>query len=419
MSNRAAVALSLLVVAIAVAGLTARAGLMPGLLAGAGLSVGLGLWVGGRASGSAQRAARALTTMTRELQQQIAQLTAQRGELTAIVDSMAEGVIAVDARGTLLLVNAVARAVLDLPAGDLVGRPAGEVIRHPPLQEALRRLLTERQRATVEMRLFHPAELVLRIQGAPCQESADALGPAAVLVIQDVTELHRYDLLRKEFVANVSHELKSPLTGIRSLTETLLGGAVDDPANSRRFLQLIDAESARLAGLVEDLLALSQLESGALPLHQRRMELEPMARSLLTSFEPQLAPRRVSVSLAVPPSLAVQADPERLRQILSNLLDNAIKYNQEGGRITIGAAREGEWVRVDVSDTGIGIPAPDLPRVFERFYRVDKARSRELGGTGLGLAIVKHAVEAHGGRVWADSTPQHGSTFSFTLPASV
>lgn len=418
MNSRVVVLAALLLTAAVSAGVAAAAGVVPGLVAGAVVSLGAGAWLARLVNASGRQSARALNAIAQELQQQVALLTAQRSQLAAIVDSMAEGVIAVDGRGSVLLVNAVARTVLDLPAGELISRPAGEVVRHPPLQEVLQRMLRERQRLTLEMRVFHPEEHVLRIQGVPCQGSADAAGPAVVVVIQDITELHRYEQLRREFVANVSHELKSPLTGIRSLTETLLGGAVDDPANNRRFLQLIDAESARLAGLVEDLLQLSLIESGAVPLHRLRVELLPLLRSLSAAFEPQLARRRVAVTLKVEPGLAVQADPDRLRQILSNLLDNAIKYNREGGSVTITAVPEGEWVRVDIADAGVGIPAADLPRVFERFYRVDKARSRELGGTGLGLSIVRHAVEAHGGRVWAQSDPQDGATFSFTIPAS-
>ena len=249
----------------------------------------------------------------------------------------------------------------------------------------------------------------------PCQGSGEA-GPSVVLVIQDVTESHRYEQLRREFVANVSHELKSPLTSIRGLTETLQGGALEDPSANRRFVQLIDEYADRLSRLIEDLLALSQIESQAVPLALATVPLKPLAESVLASLQPAIAQRRLSVSVNVPEGFAVRADADRLRQVLFNLLDNAVKYNRDDGSLRVSAIRSDGTATVAVADSGIGIPPDDLPRVFERFYRVDKARSREPGGTGLGLSIVKHLVEAHGGRVFVESSLGGGSTFSFTLP---
>lgn len=229
-------------------------------------------------------------------------------------------------------------------------------------------------------------------------------------------ESHRYEQLRREFVANVSHELKSPLTSIQGLTETLLEGALDDAGNRRRFVQLIDEDTSRLSRLIDDLLALSQIESQAVPLALAAVPLAPLVESVLASLQPAIAQRRLSVSVNVPEGFAVRADADRLRQVLFNLLDNAVKYNRDDGDLRVSAIGSDGTATVAVADSGIGVPPDDLPRVFERFYRVDKARSREPGGTGLGLSIVKHLVEAHGGRVFVESSLGGGSTFSFTLP---
>jgi two-component system phosphate regulon sensor histidine kinase PhoR len=265
------------------------------------------------------------------------------------------------------------------------------------------------------MTIFQPKQRSLRIHAVPC-EGCGPSGPCAVLVIQDVTEHHRYEELRREFVANVSHELKSPLTGIQNMTETLLGGALHDEANNERFVRLIDDEAQRLSRLIEDLLSLSQLESRTEPLVRSPVGLKSVIESVVASLQPGIDRRRLTLSLECPGELTVNADPDRLRQVFVNLIDNAIKYNKDGGTISISAMQDNAKVTFTVADAGIGIPQQDLPRVFERFYRVDKARSRELGGTGLGLSIVKHIVETHGGAVSVKSELGQGSAFSFTLP---
>ena len=357
----------------------------------------------------------ALGTMARALQAHIGELTTQRNQARAILESMAEGVIALDADGKILLGNPAAGTLFGVDVGRSTGRRLFELVRFPEMQELVRTALQHHQRMTKDLRMFHPHEKLLRVHAVPC-EGCGPTGPCAVLVIQDVTEDHRYDQLRREFVANVSHELKSPLTAIRGLTETLLGGALDDPTHNRRFVQLIDEDTARLSRLIDDLLALSQIESQAVPLRLSFVALRPLVESVVTSLQPGLAQHDLTVILELSSDLVVQADADRLRQVFANLLDNAIKYNTPGGRITVSALRDGAWVKAMVADTGVGIPEKDLPRIFERFYRVDKGRSRELGGTGLGLAIVKHIVEAHGGSVSVDSRLSHGSTFFFTVP---
>ncbi len=347
--------------------------------------------------------------------EQINALTNERNQATAIVGSMTEGVIAVDAQGQILLANPAARVLLGFSGPSVIGQGLFEAVRMHEVQAVVRAVLEERRHSTQDIRLFHPQERILRVHGVPC-EGAGVSGPAVVLVIQDTTEHRRYEELRREFVANVSHELKSPLTSIRSLTETLLHGALEDAVNNRRFVELIDGDAVRLTRLIDDLLALSEIESQAVPLNVTAVELVPLVKSVVETLQPGIDQRRLMVHVDLPQRIIVNADPDRLRQVLINLVDNAVKYNREAGRVMISAESINGWLKVSVADSGIGIPVQDLPRIFERFYRVDKARSRDLGGTGLGLSIVKHIVEAHGGRVSVASVLNQGSTFTFTIP---
>ena len=383
------------------------------LFMSAALAVAIAAWLARRLTRrKVTKLTETLETMSQTLRARIDELTTERNQATVILESMSEGVIALDPQGRILLMNPSARMLLGVATA--IGQNVFEIFRNQEAHALIRTVLQRHERATKDIALFQPKERTLRVHGVPCE--AGATSTHAIVVIQDVTESHRYEQLRKEFVANVSHELKSPLTSIRSLTETLLGGALDDAANNRRFVQLIDEDAARLSRLIEDLLALSQIESQAIPLKLSVVELKPLVESVVTSLQPGLSRRRIAASVDIAAGLAVRADPDRLRQVLFNLIDNAIKYNIEEGRITLSASGHSAWVQVTVADTGIGMPQPELPRIFERFYRVDKARSRELGGTGLGLAIVKHIVEAHGGAVSVESTLNQGSKFSFTVP---
>lgn len=359
----------------------------------------------------------ALESLIQSLSSRIEELTSQRNHATVILESMAEGVIAVDAQGRILLMNPSAGILLGI-SQDSVGRSLFERVRHLEVHELIQRVLSHHQQMVKEMTLFQPTERVLRIQGLPSERSQPQ-APTAILVIQDITEHSLYERLRKEFVANVSHELKTPLTTICSLTETLLEGALNDPSSNRRFIELIDQDATRLSRLIDDLLALSEIESQAVLLKLSRVELIPLMNAMLSSLKQGIEQRRLRVSVQFPEGLSVRADPDRLRQVLLNLLDNSIKYNKEGGEIMIRAIREDSWVKITVADTGIGMAEEDLPRIFERFYRVEKSRSRELGGTGLGLSIVKHIVESHGGKISVTSRIHQGSTFSFTLPFCV
>lgn len=350
-----------------------------------------------------------------ELEQRLAQLEAERDQHQAILHALHEGVMAVDATGKVLLVNPAACAVFGCAAPSVVGRDLWEVVRQPELHQLVQQALGG-QPACRELTLHGPQERVIQAEAMGCRINATQSG--VVIVARDVTPLRRLERVRREFVANVSHELKTPLTSIRGMIETLLGGAVDDAAHNRRFLQLMNEDAQRLTRLINELLELSQLESGEQPLRCRAVALKPLLDALAARLASALTSRQLTLSVEVPEGLPqVQADPDRLQQVLLNLADNAIKYNRPQGRIILRAALRDGMVAVEVEDTGIGIAERDLPRVFERFYRVDKDRSRDSGGAGLGLAIAKRIVEAHGGQIAVASRPNRGSTFSFTLPA--
>ena len=340
---------------------------------------------------------------------------AERMQAEAILESLAEGVVAVDAAGDFVAINPAARALLGLGQQPVIGVSLFETVRQHDLHELVREVLSTGRLTLRDVPLFAPRERILRAQGVPCLAPGPG-GARVVLLLQDVTDQHRYDRLRREFVANVSHELKSPLTSIRSLTETLLDGGLEDPGCNRRFVSLIEEDSTRLARLIDDLLILSQVESRAIPLRISAVELDQVLSQVLAPREVLVAEKRLKIIRRVEPDLLVRADPDRLRQVLDNLVDNAIKYSPEGGRVEVLAYPvENHRVQVRVHDQGPGIPPEARARVFERFYRVDKNRSRELGGTGLGLSIVKHIVESHGGRTWVEGAAGEGSQFCFTL----
>jgi two-component system phosphate regulon sensor histidine kinase PhoR len=238
----------------------------------------------------------------------------------------------------------------------------------------------------------------------------------AILVFHDLTRLKHLERTRQEFVANVSHELRTPLSLIKGYVETLLDGAKDDPVVQTKFLETIQRNAERLRFLIEDLLTISELESGNMRMNLQPVELRRLAEKILDDFKTRAAARRMTLTNAVP-ELFAAVDADRFQQVIGNLVDNAIKYGRNDGHVTISAHSNNGTIELCIQDDGPGIPSESLERIFERFYRVDKARSREQGGTGLGLSIVKHIVQGHGGRVWARSEPGKGAAFYFTLPA--
>ena len=333
----------------------------------------------------------------------------------AIVSSMAEGVIAVDAKLRLQFINPAARTLLRLAVPDPSGRDLLELIRVPDLYELLQRVLATGQSETRELTVFGPTEQVLRAQAVTYRH--DATHHGALVVLSDITEIRKLERLRRDFVANVSHELRTPVTAIQAALETLQSGAEQEPQERAKFLSKMTAQTGRLGRLIDDLMALSQVESGGLAFHFETVSLEPLVQELLSHWQAPAARQHVTLTLQLPRDLPpVRADREQLHQVMDNLLDNAIKFNRPSGTVTITATTAVQTVTIAVADTGIGIPPEDILRIFERFYRVEKGRARTTGGTGLGLAIVKHLVEAHHGTIRAESTPNRGSTFYVTLP---
>jgi two-component system, OmpR family, phosphate regulon sensor histidine kinase PhoR len=360
---------------------------------------------------------RTLNLMAERLSDKIQDLEGERTKVAAILDSMVEGVIAIDQRGRMVLMNHAARRIFDLSREPVEGRRLLEIVRHKEILD----LVAGSKRSDVEgahrreIDIGPPVDRILDVHA-----SAIALalsGQGILLVLHDVTELRRLERVRTEFVANVSHELRTPLTSIRGYLETLLDGALEEPVNARRFLEIAHTHAERLSRLVDDLLQLSDIETGKLVLKPTLLSLHEVAAEVVTFFEKQAAQKSLTLINNVPPDIRLEADWDRLTQIFVNLVDNAVKYTPGKGGITLGAERKAHgFVHVWVVDTGIGIPSIDLPRITERFYRVDKARSRELGGTGLGLAIVKHLVQAHGGELWLESELGKGTTVNFSLP---
>jgi two-component system, OmpR family, phosphate regulon sensor histidine kinase PhoR len=357
---------------------------------------------------------RALNVMVLRLREQIANLEAERAKATAILDGMVEGVVAVDGQESILLMNERARAMFGVGPGRGDGKPFLEVIRNADLHEIFRTSRTAGGVRHQELRLTHPAGRILRVTAVPLRLASEESG--LVLVMDDVTELRRLEQVRTEFIANVSHELRTPLTAIQGYLETLLGGALDEPEHARRFVEIALRHTERLGRLLNDLTDLSNIELGKVSLRLAPMPLRPLVDSVLELVSAKARDGGVTLHAEVSETVTVLADHDRLLQIVINLADNAVKYTPAGGAVTLRAHATAEGrVELSVSDTGIGIPRADLPRITERFYRVDKARSRELGGTGLGLAIVKHLVLAHGGDLAIDSEEGRGTTVRVLL----
>ena len=347
-------------------------------------------------------------------QERVQALESERAKVGAVLDSMVEGVIALDRQGLVILMNPSARRILDLGRETVEGQSLLEVIRNRGLAELVEMCQTlepnEQCRREVEMQL--PVHRILEVNAMPLP-----LSQGIVLVFHDISELRHLEQVRAEFVANVSHELRTPLTAIKGYLETLLDETPAEPSTHRRFLEVAYTHADRLGRLLKDLLNLSDIETGKVVLHTRSVGLFEFVNEVSAIFEKEAGKKGIVLQNEVPGDTMVWADRDRLSQILVNLVDNALKYTPNGGAVTFRAIeKEHGFIGFQVIDTGQGIPPSDLPRITERFYRVDKARSREMGGTGLGLAIVKHLVQLHGGTIHIDSKVGKGTTIEIALP---
>jgi len=341
-------------------------------------------------------------------------LREERNLSAAILGSMVEGVAVVNSSERLLFANEGFAGILELDAPPQPGRSLLEVVRQTELIEAVRDVLKGAPRVEAEI---VTGTLRQRFFAATVASVKATENSGAVVVLHDITDLRKLERVRRDFVANVSHEFKTPLTAIQGFAETLLAGAMDDPQHRVRFLQIILEHSRRLARLTDDLLELSKMDADRLALEVDRLSASQLVQSCVETTQRVANEKHLRFSINLPQCLPdVAADRRRIAEVLQNLLDNAIQYTPAGGEIVVSASAGGQEVTFTVSDTGIGIPQVDQPRIFERFYRVDVARSREVGGTGLGLSIAKHLVEAHGGRIWVESEVGRGSQFHFTVP---
>jgi len=354
---------------------------------------------------------KSLDHLAASLSRALDQLRAERDLLGDILAGMQEGVLVLDAKGQVIHANPALRAML-LLGSDAIGKPLLDVIRNAELVEMLEQARNLESIATGEVELTGLKPKRLMVQAAPLQGESGNL----LMVLVDVTQLRQLESIRKDFVANASHELRTPVASMRSAAETLRG-ALNDPEAAQIFLEMIERNASRLHQLVEDLLDLSRIESKEFRLQLESVDLAAFAEQMTHAYARLAQDKSIRMEItSLAPGIHARADRRALEQVIGNLLDNAIKYCPQGASIAIHVEAQGERARLSVSDTGPGIPPQHLPRLFERFYRVDASRSRELGGTGLGLAIVKHLIEAMGGTVGVESETGKGSTFSFTLP---
>jgi two-component system phosphate regulon sensor histidine kinase PhoR len=356
----------------------------------------------------------ALNRMAGELRERVGQLERERDQQRVILSRMSDGVALIDGDDRVVRANASLAELLDLVLPPEPGTPLRVVARSPELAETLALARREERTIESEIHLWAPRERLLRATVTPLA------GPppgGAVLVLRDLTELERAQRIRQEFVANVSHELKTPLTSLRGYAETLLEGGLDDPEHREGFVRVIHDQAGRLQELVEDLLTLADLERPDARLHREPIDLRDLVAGLLPAFQERAQRAGLSLTLAAGPPVPADGDRRRIEQVVANLLDNALKYTERGGvTVTVGGDAAHAWG--EVRDTGPGIPEPDQARVFERFYRVDKARSRDQGGTGLGLSIVKHILALHDGAISVANAPGGGSIFRFEIPRS-
>lgn len=358
----------------------------------------------------------AINAMAESLQVQMNRILRNESQLETVLDNMINGIVMIDRSGRFLLMNRRAEEVLGFSARELVGRHYTEAKQQYELSQMIQECLATGKHIRDEITFYFPEERLLELNLVPVNPDNTSFA-GVLLVLQDVTAVRRLERVRSEFVANVSHELKTPIAAVKGFAETLLGGGVQDEETARSFLQIIFDESDRLNRLIGDILELSKIESRRVPLVFSPIEIEGFMEKSVKVIASQAEKKSITVETELEEGLYVEADEDRLRQIIMNLLANGISYTPEGGRVLVKAySLDEDHISIVICDTGIGIPKKDLPRIFERFYRVDKARSRSSGGTGLGLSIVKHLIELHKGTITVTSEVGAGSAFTIVLP---
>ncbi|ADL12390.1 two-component system histidine kinase PnpS [Acetohalobium arabaticum] len=362
------------------------------------------------------RLSRAFNNMADKLEAKINEISGEKNKIEAILRGMGDGVIAVDEDGKIILLNPAAEEIFQLKEEKTLGKYTMEVTRSHKLDDAIMASLKNGEDITEEIETIYPVERMIRVHVTPIKNDKTT-ERGAVAVLRDVTELRRLEQIRTEFVSNVSHELRTPLTSIKGYVETLLDERDCEPGVRERFLQVIKDETDRLERLITDLLNLSQLESASDSFDQELVNLNQVIENVLTTVMPKADNKGIDLKVDVPVDITgIKGSRGQLERLYINLVDNGIKYTSEGGQVKIKVYEDEDRVWSEIIDTGMGIPEEDLPRIFERFYRVDKTRSRKLGGTGLGLSIVKHILERHNGGIEVESKVEEGTKFIFWLP---
>lgn len=368
-----------------------------------------------RSSGDEAELIRAINDMTDRLRNEVRHFAEENQQFSIVFQNMADGALITDALGRVLLINPAASRMLNYEIQQAFGRSFAEVVRHHQLIELWQLCHNEGREAVAAVEIDR--QLFLQAYVTPFEENGTR---GFLVILQDLTQVRFLQTVRRDFISNISHELRTPLASLRAIVETLQDGALEETELANRFLGRADGELDTMTQMVEELLELSRIESGEVPLRMTRTKIDDLVRVPLERIQPQADREQITVVADIPHDLpAVMADAERMNRVVSNLLHNALKYSDPGDTIRIAAYAESDAateVVVLIHDTGTGIAAEDLDRIFERFYKSDRARTRSRGGTGLGLAIAKHLVEAHGGRIWVKSKEGKGSTFFFTIP---
>lgn len=365
----------------------------------------------------------AINRMADSLQLQMNRILEDENQLKNVLENLISGVVMIDGKGNIVLLNRSAEELLGFSSKELLGKKFNEAKQQIEFTQLIQECIDTRENIRDEMIFYFPTERIMEINLNPIFQ-ADNQWAGVLIVLHDLTSVRRLERMRSEFVANVSHELKTPIAAVKGFAETLLAGALDDKETARSFLKIIFDESERLNRLIGDILELSKIESKRIPLQFSPVHLESFIGNCLHVMKTEAKKKSIELEMEVPEDCYMEADEDRLRQILMNLLSNGINYTPEGGKVKVkveqlasgSEAGEADTIRFTISDTGIGIPKKDLPRIFERFYRVDKARSRGSGGTGLGLSIVKHLVELHKGTIRVESEVLVGTRFIIELP---